>query len=256
MGIIRKINAKLKKIKFYGNKHYCPVCKTSLRTFLPMDKSILIDLKKVGYKYAGLNEHLNPEKYNCPICNTTDRDRLYAYYINNCYAKTNEDNQVLDIAPTRLNYLLRNKANFEVITVDLEKEGVDYNINIEEMDCFENQKFDFIVCSHILEHVNYPDKALKEMYRVLKDGGEAILMVPINNVLEETLEDPSHKSPEERLKNYGQEDHVRLFAKKDFFNRIEQAGFKLKKFDIDFFGKDVFDKLGLKDTSVLYVGVK
>ncbi len=36
---------------------------------------------------------------------------------------------------------------------------------------FEDESFDFVYCYHALEHIKYPQKALSEIYRVLKKGG-------------------------------------------------------------------------------------
>jgi SAM-dependent methyltransferase len=42
----------------------------------------------------------------------------------------------------------------------------------------ENNAFDNILCTEVLEHVPYPDKAVAELARVLKPGGKLILTVP------------------------------------------------------------------------------
>lgn len=44
-----------------------------------------------------------------------------------------------------------------------------YEINIEDMP-FEDNEFDFVYCSHVLEHVDNPEKACKELMRVGKRG--------------------------------------------------------------------------------------
>lgn len=43
---------------------------------------------------------------------------------------------------------------------------------------FENESFDTVLCVEVLEHVPYPAKALSEMFRVLRPGGNLILTVP------------------------------------------------------------------------------
>ena len=50
------------------------------------------------------------------------------------------------------------------------------------MDIMDNpdESFDVIYCSHVLEHVPDDRKAMREFPRVLKRGGWAILLVPIN----------------------------------------------------------------------------
>ena len=55
--------------------------------------------------------------------------------------------------------------------------------NIETLS-FANQSFDIITSNDVLEHVNLPEKAIAEMYRILKPGGEVFISVPfyLNNI--------------------------------------------------------------------------
>jgi SAM-dependent methyltransferase len=43
---------------------------------------------------------------------------------------------------------------------------------------FEEDSFDNIISTEVLEHIENPEKIVKEMYRVLKPGGEVIVTVP------------------------------------------------------------------------------
>jgi len=43
---------------------------------------------------------------------------------------------------------------------------------------YKNNFFDLIVCSEVLEHLEYDKKAIKELYRVLKPNGKLIITVP------------------------------------------------------------------------------
>lgn len=43
---------------------------------------------------------------------------------------------------------------------------------------FENEKFDALLCTEVLEHVQHYQKLIDEMYRVLKPGAEAIITIP------------------------------------------------------------------------------
>jgi ubiquinone/menaquinone biosynthesis C-methylase UbiE len=90
---------------------------------------------------------------------------------------------------------------------------------------YADQFFDVIFCSHVLEHVDDDMKAMREFYRVLKNSGWAILLVPITS--EQTFEDPSITDPQLRKKLFGQEDHVRRYGP-DYVNRLRMAGFKVK----------------------------
>ena len=51
-----------------------------------------------------------------------------------------------------------------------------------------SDSFDFILCNHVLEHVPNDYKALKELYRILKHSGLAIITVPGNWRIEKTIE--------------------------------------------------------------------
>jgi ubiquinone/menaquinone biosynthesis C-methylase UbiE len=43
---------------------------------------------------------------------------------------------------------------------------------------FEDGSFDVVICSELLEHVPKPEKVMKEIYRILKRGGCAIISTP------------------------------------------------------------------------------
>ncbi|WP_091264622.1 class I SAM-dependent methyltransferase [Gillisia sp. Hel1_33_143] len=95
---------------------------------------------------------------------------------------------------------------------------------------FIDEKFDFIFCNHVLEHIPDDNKAMSELFRVLKKDGSAVLLVPIDKQLLETYEDFSITDPKEREKAFGQDDHVRLYGK-DYVNRLATAGFKVSAID-------------------------
>ncbi len=48
---------------------------------------------------------------------------------------------------------------------------------------FENNTFAAVFCLEVLEHVDYPQKVLSEIKRVLKKGGYSVLLVPMDNLL-------------------------------------------------------------------------
>jgi SAM-dependent methyltransferase len=56
---------------------------------------------------------------------------------------------------------------------------IDYHYDIHDLK-FEAETFEFVACLAILEHVEDPHKAISELYRVLKPGGEVWVEVPFN----------------------------------------------------------------------------
>jgi len=84
---------------------------------------------------------------------------------------------------------------------------------------------DVIYCSHVLEHVQNDKEAIQEFHRVLKSEGWAMLLVPLS--ADKTYEYPSVTDPSERLKLFGQEDHVRRYGP-DYTERLREVGFNVE----------------------------
>jgi ubiquinone/menaquinone biosynthesis C-methylase UbiE len=98
---------------------------------------------------------------------------------------------------------------------------------------FPDNSFDIIFCSHVLEHIPDDRLAMRELYRILKPEGFAILQVPIKDVfngrvIDKTYEDFSITTPEGREKAFGQNDHVRVYGR-DFKDRIASVGFVVRE---------------------------
>ena len=93
---------------------------------------------------------------------------------------------------------------------------------------YPDASFDVIVCYHVLEHVPDDRLAMREMRRVLKPGGWAILQSPLRVELEKTYEDFSITAPEERERAFGQRDHVRLYGR-DYEQRLQESGWIVER---------------------------
>ena len=254
--IVRKLKSLNKKDEHKNGPLFCPVCSNNLAFFNPLPQVYADNAKIHGFKYFGQNEHLNIHQYSCPKCGSSDRDRFYASFFKNFALNDELKGTLLHVAPAwKLNDLFL-KEHYQVTTTDLMMDGVDDQLNIEDLHAYEDNSFDYFICSHVLEHVDDPDKALSELYRVLKPDGRGIIMAPINPNISETIEDSTVTTKEGRIRHFGQEDHLRLFAKKDFMNRIEKVGFKLAMLGKSDFGEATFKKIGLRDSSILYIGIK
>ena len=53
-----------------------------------------------------------------------------------------------------------------------------YNLETGLPENILHSQYDYVICSHVLEHIVYPDKLLKDIYRVLKPGGFLIVALP------------------------------------------------------------------------------
>ena len=103
---------------------------------------------------------------------------------------------------------------------------------------FLNNYFDFVICNHVFEHIIHDHKAMQEIFRVLKEGGKAILQTPFSSILRNTFEDPNINSEVLRLKFYGETSHYRVYGS-DIFDRLGSVGFKINKIKNDkYFSKN------------------
>ncbi|MDZ7740326.1 MAG: hypothetical protein U5Q03_00835 [Bacteroidota bacterium] len=102
----------------------------------------------------------------------------------------------------------------------------------------------FLICSHVSEHIENDKKAISELYRITVQGGAGFLMVPtILSAISKTIENiPDVNTDEDRWKYYGQNDHVRLYAKSDFVERIKEDGFILHHYDLNYLVKELINK--------------
>lgn len=124
----------------------------------------------------------------CPNCGSFERHRLQYLVLKDVLGIINDQElRVLHFAPEpafRRMFALR-FTRYE--TADLFMEGVDHKVDIRDLP-FEDASYDFVFASHVLEHIRDDRKAVKEIRRVLRPGGIAILPVPI--VCKKTIEYP------------------------------------------------------------------
>lgn len=234
---------------------FCPTCNRRQAAFLPLPDFYRKSALQYGYIYFGKGEMTALETYSCANCCASDRERLYTLWIDQQIEKGlfSKGTRVIHFAPeTALSARLKNSKCFDYKTADLMMEHVDYKVDLLNMP-FDDASFDFFICSHVLEHVESDDQAIKELYRITAQGGCGILMAPVIVGLEHTLEDPSVKDEAGRWKHFGQNDHVRLYAHNDYVNKIRSHGFQVDELGADYFGEEVFTSLGLKRASILYV---
>jgi len=231
----------------------CPVCESKNVEMTPLPMHYFVEMQKYGFIHnIFYTETINFQHYCCSVCGASDRDRLYALYLNEYFKKISSIS-LLDIAPAEaLKSFIKRHTNVTYRSMDLYMDNVDDKMDITNMELYKDGQFDFFICSHVLEHIPDDIKAMQEIYRVLKKGGRGICMVPINLLIQNTIEDPSCTDIAERWKYYGQDDHIRAYAKTEYIGRLQSVGFKVELLDIHFFGNESFTKNAIFPTSVLY----
>jgi SAM-dependent methyltransferase len=121
---------------------------------------------------------------------------------------------------------LSRHGGFEYVTADLDPAGVDLRLDVTRLD-LPDGAFDAVVCSHVLEHVPDDAAAMRELRRVTRPGGWCLVLVPLDVERATTYEDPAVTNPEDRLREFRQPDHVRLYAP-DVEQRLRAAGFAVE----------------------------
>lgn len=238
-------------------KLFCPICEKNVEGFYRLNHNFLKTLDDSNFIFSVYHfETLNTFSYACPNCGAVDRERLFGLYLKD-FSGINKNSKfsMLDFAPSKTFYsFIKNKfPNINYRSADLCRKNVDDNIDITEMKIYEDERFDFIICSHILEHVNQDEKAMSELYRVLNKNGKAIIMVPIMLSLSEDYENKEVITEMDRWKHFGQYDHVRMYSKQGFLEKLKKVGFKINQFDSLYFGPETFGICGIHQRSVLYV---
>ena len=227
---------------------------------MPLSRHFLDRYEQFGFDCRNRRfETCNADAYACPCCGASDRDRLYALYLQKRFPPGSGDSQfrLLDIAPREaLSAHIRRHYPVVYRTADLQMEGVDDRINIMDMGLYPSDSFDAFICSHVLEHVPDDMKAMAELCRILKPGGWGITMVPIEIGLDGVYEDPTKATEAERWKHFGQGDHVRMYSSRGFVNRLQRAGFTVLALGREYFGERDLQRHGIGMDSVLYVSGK
>jgi SAM-dependent methyltransferase len=166
--------------------------------------------------------------------------------------------EILHFAPERnLSEKIRSLKPVKYVRADFYPK----NESTEKIDAtnipYQSGSFDLILCNHVLEHIANYKNAIKEIYRVLKPNGRAILQTPYTRMLNNNFEDENLSTDQQRLFFYGERDHVRIFSENQFLNDLQKAGFKLKILkNSDFFDDQVSSYYGVNKEEDLIQVVK
>lgn len=238
------------------NSFECPICKSRVAAFVPLSTALPTlqrDLLAAGHDLEAA-ETLNKDAYLCPVCESSDRDRLYALWISHWLQRASRQTRpkLVDFAPSAsLASFLRKR--FDYRSADLFSPSADDRVDLQNMSVYADARFDAFLCSHVLEHVPDDQKAMAELFRILAPGGWGIAMVPINSHSSETDEEIGPLSDRERLRRFGQADHLRFYAAEDFKQRLTRAGFEVECVASAAITGAGGERFGIHARSVLYV---
>jgi len=233
--LISKPIFKFISIFYKGNTVKCPICNSNFSKFFPYGRE-------------------SRDNALCTNCLSLERHRLLYIYLFEKSGLFEKKINLLHIAPEEcfIN-VFKNHENITYTTADLESPLAEIKMDIHDMP-FTDNMYDFILCNHVLEHVENDLKALREIKRILKKGGKGIVQVPFYNpVPKYTIEDKSIKSKKDREKYYGQSDHVRKYGK-DYKQRLESTGLKVEIiYPSDFLSRSEMKLYSVFETEEIYI---
>lgn len=172
-----------------------------------------------------------PQRYGiCPRCHSLERDRLYAYFMGDWHDPFLSGRDVIHFAPEPALYklLTEHYAPNSYITADPTPDVADRREDMTAL-TFDDNSMDIIIANHVLEHIEDDETAMAECYRVLRDGGQFWITVPIVEGWTRSYETPAVTTPEAREWHYGRYDHFRVYGR-DLVNRLEAAGFDVSRY--------------------------
>lgn len=233
--LAEKFELKLRKV--YTNLFiskgncYCIICNQSLVSFMDIEKG---------------------EKL-CPACGSGKRHRRLYSILKEDY---NENERILDFSPNiGFSFYAHKELGKNYLTTDYDRSSnTDFHLDITSINKPDN-RFDKIICYHVLEHIIDDATAISELYRILKRGGKCYIQTPFKSG--EIYEDFNITSPKDRLMHFHQEDHVRIYSVNALKERLEKGGFKVdvKHFTLND-NLELTQKYGYKEEEFILIAEK
>jgi SAM-dependent methyltransferase len=196
---------------YAGHQVSCPCCQRSFSHFLPL----------------GVDRRMG----QCPYCRSNERDRALWLYLDRHPDLISAGKRVLHIGPESIFYrrfkqvkgLYYTPADKFAATFESTYPPDTVYLDITHMPQVPDNGYDVILCSHVLEYIPDDHVAMRELRRVLRPDGMALLQVPLRRGMPITHEDASITSAAQRAQVFGDPGHIRYYGE-DFAQRLSSEG--------------------------------
>jgi hypothetical protein len=178
---------------------------------------------------------MNSRKFvRCKNCGSLERTRLLWLYMSKLNIK--KGSKILHLAPEiGISNKLKDLAGVGYLSADLLPENYSFDpycrkIDLCDLDSWQSNEFDFIIHCHVLEHIPCNIAyTLYHLHRMLKPNGTHMFVIPFRQgKYDECFQ---NITAEEKIKRFGQFDHIRSFGKEDFNSHIGKILNLPKAFD-------------------------
>lgn len=212
--VLNRLRLAWLKVKLSGKGVLCVCCNSQFRSFAPFGT-------------------VRRENAWCPQCESLERHRMLWMFLRERTSVFAEPTRLLHVAPETIFFKqFVHQSHIEYYPADkfnnLYPEGTAF-IDLLAIN-YPDAHFDAIICNHVFQYIEEDRVAMRELHRVLKPGGWAILQVPIGRHLNQTYEDATITNPIDREKAFGLKDHVRFYAM-DYVQRLQEEGFMVQAED-------------------------
>lgn len=202
-------------------RNFCPYCSGHM-PMLPYEHPLTGNRKFYG---------------ECAQCHCRWRTRFLYFMIQMEILSRQDEVSILHTAPEYAVWKLlsqREKTHYTAIDIDPQRYPVETACQYQDLMnlSLKEHHYDFLISSHVLEHVKDDFRVLRQWRRVLKENGTILLCLPVSR-REKTMDERDLKkstplSKTERLQLFGQEDHLRLYGQ-DVIQRLEAGGFSVRQ---------------------------
>lgn len=101
-----------------------------------------------------------------------------------------------------------------------------------------NTKFDYILFSHVIEHLKNPIFVLKKLKSILKKNGTLLIETP-------NFDSAAFRLFEDRFRLLNDPTHISLFTNESMFRALNDLGYKVISIDYPYFETNYFNKKNL-----------
>ncbi len=192
-------------------------------------------------------------KARCPNCRSLERTRLIPYACE-YFDLMKENLKILHISPNQSEYnfvstRFKNYSVYDRLDINPIK-----NVNIVDditKTKLATNTYDLIITWHVLEHIKEDEKAIQEMYRILRKTGKLLVSVPMHPAFNETTYEDDSIPRKDYQKVHGHPDHCRSCGH-DYYERFEKHGFVTNELFVNTINEEIKNKYGLRNDHIVW----